>query len=504
MKKSEDISKNYSGEVIAKNTVYNLFGYGIPMLFALAIIPLLIKGLGEERFGILSLAWVVIGYFSFFDLGIGRALTKIIAEKIGTNKTEEVPGIFWTSFFLMLGVSVLGALIVFLFAPELVHKIFKISKGLQDETLKTFYILTLSIPIVTTTAGIRGTLEAYQKFGIINVIRTFLGVFSFLGPLLCLIFTNDLYYIVLFLVVIRIMVWILYITQCFKLNRDIKSKIYFDSRLVKPILKLSGWMTVSNFIVPLIVYMDRFLIGALVSATAIAYYATPYEVISKLLIIPSALTGVLFPMFSASYLNNPSFTKQVSLKAVKYIFFLLYPIVLLIITFAHEGLGLWLGKNFAENSSFILQLLAAGVLINSISYIPFAFLEGIGRPDITAKIQLIEFPLYLFAMWFAIKQAGINGAALVWFLRMVIDALILFLFAKRIISSHFEFKFKLSYLFIFSLIAASFFPVLISATVLKFILVLIVLLIFSIISWKFFLSENEKMFLISCIKIFNL
>ncbi|MCK9209496.1 MAG: flippase [Ignavibacteriaceae bacterium] len=500
MEESENSNITYSGKSIAKNTVYNLFGYGIPMVFALAIIPLLIKGLGEERFGILSLAWVVIGYFSFFDLGIGRALTKIIAEKIGTNKTEEVPGIFWTSFFLMLGVSVLGALVVFLFAPELVHKIFKISKGLQAETLKTFYILTLSIPIVTTTAGIRGTLEAYQKFGIINIIRTFLGVFSFLGPLLCLIFTNNLFYIVLFLVIIRIMVWILYITQCFKLNRDIKSKIYFESRLVKPILKLSGWMTVSNFIVPLIVYMDRFLIGALVSATAIAYYATPYEVISKLLIIPSALTGVLFPTFSASYLNNPGFTKQVSLKAIKYIFFLLYPVVLLIITFAHEGLGLWLGKNFAENSSLILQLLAAGVLVNSIAYIPFTFLEGIGRPDITAKIQLIEFPIYLFAMWIAIKQKGINGAAFIWLLRMLIDALILFLFAKKIISIHFEFKFKLSYLIGFLLIIASFFPVVIGSASLKLLLVTIVLITFSFISWKFFLEEEERMFLISRIK----
>lgn len=501
MEESENSNIRYTGKSIAKNTVYNLLGYGIPMGIALVTIPFLIKGFGEERFGILTLAWVVIGYFSFFDLGIGRALTKIVAEKIGSNKTEEIPGIFWTSFFLMLCISVLGALIVFLLAPKLVHTVFEITKGLQIETLKTFYVLTISIPIVTTSAGMRGTLEAYQKFGIINIIRTFLGVFSFLVPLLCLIFTKNLFYVVIFLVVIRIMVWMLYLIQCFNINKDIKRKIYFEAKLIKPIFRLSGWMSVSNFIVPLIVYLDRFLIGALVSATAITYYATPYEVVSKLLIIPSALTGVLFPTFSASYLNNPGFTKRISFKAVKYIFFLLYPIVLLITTFAHEGLSLWLGKNFAENSSLILQLLAAGVLVNSISYIPFTFLEGIGRPDITAKIQLIEFPIYLFAMWFAIKQNGINGAAFVWLLRMLIDALILFLFAKKIISSHFEFKLKLSYLVVFLLIMASFFPVIITSASLKLILVSIVLITFSFISWKFFLEEEEKMFLISQIKI---
>jgi len=503
VKESEGLNTTYSGRLIARNTIYNILGYGIPLIFALVIIPLLLKGLGEERFGILNLALVVVGYFSFFDFGIGRVLTKIIAEKIGLNQTEEIPGIFWTSFLLMSIVSVIGTLVLLLITPTLVYSFFNISKSLQTETLNTFYILALSVPIVTTTAGLRGALEAYQKFGIINIIRTILGVFSFLGPLLCLIFTNSLFWIVLFLIVIRIVVWILYMSQCFKLNIKIKGKLYFESNLVKPILKLGGWMTISNIIVPVIIYLDRFLIGALVSAAAIAYYATPYEVVTKLLLIPGAVAGVLFPTFSASYLNNPDFTKKLSVKAVKYIFLLMYPLILLIITFANEGMGLWLGEKFAENSSLILQLLAAGVLINSIAYIPFTFLQGIGRPDITAKVHLIEFPVYLLAMWIAIKHEGINGAALVFLLRMVIDALVLFLFAKKIISAQFKYHFNISYLFIFLLVVASIFPVLISDTNLKFILVSIILLMFLFISWKFLLLAEEKMFLFSRIKIFS-
>jgi O-antigen/teichoic acid export membrane protein len=500
MEKKENLNINYSGKSIAKNSIYNLFGYGIPLVFAIAIIPPLIKGLGTERFGILSLAWIIIGYFSFFDFGIGRALTKIVAEKIGTNRTEEIPGLFWTSFFLMLFISLLFTIILIILAPSLVYNFFKISKSLQVETLNTLYILALSIPIVTTTAGIRGILEAYQKFGIINIIRIILGVFSFLGPLLCLIFTNSLFWIACFLIIVRIVVWILYMSHCLKLNINLKSKFYFESSLVKPILKLSGWMTVSNFVVPLIVYSDRFLIGALVSAKAIAYYATPYEAVTKLLVIPGALTGVLFPAFSASYLTNPDFTKKISLRAVKYIFILLYPIILLIITFANKGMSLWLGVKFAENSTLILQLLAIGVLFNCLAYIPFAFLQGIGRPDITAKVNLIELPIYLLFMWIAIKYDGINGAAFVWMLRMAIDAIVLFLFAKRHISTHFEFKLKYNYLII--LFVCSIFPVLISVISLKLILLIVIQLAFLFVSWKFLLQEEERMFLVSRIKLF--
>lgn len=497
MKESEKTPHQLSGSLVAKNTFYNLLGYGIPLIFALVIIPFLIKGLGEERFGILSLAWVVIGYFSFFDFGIGKALTKIISEKIGSNKLEEIPKFFWTSILLMLFVSLVGASIVLLMAPTIVFKIFNISSYLQEETLSTFYVLAISIPIVTTSAGLRGLLEAYHRFGVINVIRTFLGVSSFLVPLICLYFTISLYWIVISLIIIRVIVWLLYIYQCFKLNSQLKIKLYFQKNLIKPILKLSSWMTVSNITVPLIVYIDRFLIGALLPAIAIAYYTTPYEVISKLLIIPSAVTGVLFPTFSASYATNPDFTKKISLKAIKYIFLFLYPIILVIIVFSNEGLTLWLGTEFAGKSTLILQLLAAGVLFNSLAYIPFSFLEGIGRPDITAKIQLSELPIYLIAMWIAIKYVGINGAALVWLSRMFIDAALLFFFANKKLGTQFENQINLSSIIILLLLFASFSIVLVGDTILKLGMVMLILLLFTLLLWKYLLAEDEKTFLLS-------
>ena len=360
--------------------------------------------------------------------------------------------------------------------------------------------MALSVPIITTTAGLRGVLEAYQKFGIINIIRTFLGIFSFLGPLLCLIFTNSLFWITLILVVIRCVVWILYLRQCFKLNTTIKNERKIDSSLFKPIFKLSGWMTISNIIVPLISYMDRFLIGSLASAAAITFYATPYEVVTKLLLIPGAVVGVLFPAFSANYSSNPDFTKKLSIKAVKYIFIILYPIVLLIMVFAKEGMNIWLGQKFVENSTVVLQLLAAGVLFNSLAYIPFTFLQGIGRPDITAKINLFELPVYLFAMWFSIKAQGIKGAAIVWLIRMFVDAVLMFVFAKKQIVDHLKYNFKLQHLFILILIATSVFPVLIYDIFLKFILTVIIIVVFSFISWKYILQKEERIFLISRIK----
>ena len=191
------------------------------------------------------------------------------------------------------------------------------------------------------------------------------------------------------------------------------------------------------------------------------------------------------------------------MRAVKYTFIFMFPITLIIVTFAQQGMSLWLGEKFAENSTLILQLLAAGVLFNCIAYIPFSFLQGIGRPDITAKVNLIELPIYVAAMWVAITYNGINGAASVWMTRMAIDALILFYFAKKIVSANYEFKFNFSYLIISLLLITSALPVMMNDVFMKLLLVSLILFIFAIISWKYLLLEEEKTYFFSRIKIFN-
>ena len=78
------------------NIGWNLCGQIAPLIAAVVSIPLLIKGLGIDRFGVVTIAWMLIGYFSLFDLGIGRALTQIISEKLARNEFAVIPSLIWT------------------------------------------------------------------------------------------------------------------------------------------------------------------------------------------------------------------------------------------------------------------------------------------------------------------------------------------------------------------------------------------------------------------------
>ncbi len=486
-----------SGNLLVKNSIYNLLGSISPLIIALFAIPLLVEGLGKEKFGILALAWVVIGYFSLFDFGIGRTLTKIVAENLGVEKFDEIPDLFWTALFLMFVISLIGTLILFLVSPYLVFHFLKISVNLREESLYTFYTLSISIPIVTTTAGLRGVLEAYQKFGIINLFRTLLGVFTFIAPLICIIFTKNLFIIVLVLTIIRFLIWILYYIECLKLDSIRGSVKKIRKHHIKPILKISTWMSVSNLVGPIILYIDRFLIGALISAVAVAYYTTPYEAVTKILIIPGALTGVLFPAISSSYNSNPKFTHRLLTKSIKFVFIIIFPIVFIIIAFAKEGMNLWMGQEFALNSSFILQLFSIGILLNSIAFFPFTFLQSIGRPDITAKIHLIELPIYIFAMWFLIPVYGLIGAGIIWLLRIITDTILQFYFTKRVLINKFNSDFTINIIPILVSALIIIIPVFISGLIIKFVYVATLLLIFCVIVWKKFLEPDEQAIILS-------
>jgi len=485
-----------SGRLLVRNTVWNLIGNGAPMLVAVFSIPILIQGLGKERFGVLTLAWALIGYASLFDLGLGRALTQLVAKKLGAREDSEVPMLVWTSLILMLVLGLAGALVAVLLSPWLVHHALNVPEALQRETLRSFYLLGLSIPVVISTAGLRGVLEAHQRFELINALRIPMSVYSFASPLLVLPFSRSLFPVVAVLVAGRVMGCAAHLWLCLRVAPELRYQIAWHRPAVGPLLRFGGWMTVTNVVSPLMVTLDRFLIGALVSMTAVAYYATPYEVVTKLWLIPAALVPVMFPAFSASFEHNRSRTAVLYRRCVKYIFLALFPLVLLAVGLAQFGLTLWVGADFSQHSFRVLQWLAVGVLFNSLAQVPFALVQGVGRPDITAKLHMAELPFYLLVLWWLISSHGVEGAAIAWTVRVGVDALILFVMAKRSLPGTALVTGRAILVSVAALLSLS--VAAIQHSLLAGVVsVLVAILGFAFVSWFFILSPEERTLAVS-------
>lgn len=489
-----------SGRVLARNTLYSLVGQCAPLLVAIFAIPLLIKGLGTDRFGLLTLAWMVISYFSLFDLGLGRALTQLVAEKLGTGQDKQIPPLVWTSLLLMLVMGLVGALVVGLLSPWLTYKILKIPEALQRETLYSLWLLAVSIPVVTNTAGLRGILEAKQRFDLVSAVRIPMGVLMFLGPLPVLpFFPKNLFAVVAVLVVIRLAVWLAYLLLCFSVMPALRNEVVLEPSAIGPLLRFGSWMTVTNIISPLMVYIDRLLIGTLISITAVAYYTTPFEVVTKISLIPWALVGVLFPAFSTTFLHDRNRTTLLFDRGIRYLFLALFPITLLFVTLAYEGLNLWIGHEFAQNSTLVLQWLAIGVFINSFSYIPFALVQGAGRPDLTAKIHMIELPFYLLTVWWLTSDYGIVGAAIALVLRVMVDALFLFGIAQHLLPSNALNIKRIAAMIGLALLTLALSSLLVGTHV-KILFLSLTLFAFALVTWSLILASEERALLRKGIK----
>ncbi len=485
---SKQVRRNRS---LVRNTLINLIGQGAPLLIAFFTIPLLIQGLGTDRFGILTLAWALMGYFSIFDLGLGRALTQVVAEKLGGEKYHELPATIWTASLLMLGIGLAGSTIVILISPWIVHNALNIPATLQPETLLSFFLLACSIPIVISTAAFRGVLEAHQRFGIVNVVRVCMGLFTFTSPLLVLPFSNSLFAVVIVLIVGRIINWITHIIICLRIVPALTKEISFSKIVFHSLIRFGSWLTVTNIVGPLMISLDRFIIGAFVSMAAVAYYVTPYEMVTKLSIIPSSLVIVLFPNFAITFAQNKDRTKLFYSTGMKYIFITLFPIILTIVTFSHEGILFWLGKEFVQYSTPILQWLAIGVFFNGLAQIPYTLIQGVGRPDLAAKLHLLELPLYLLALWWLLQAYGIVGAAIGWTARSILDAILLFYLAQRLLPMTRQqirhvFSALVLTLVIFALATA------IPTIPLKALFLLLTMFIFPSVVWIFVLSPEER------------
>ena len=491
-----------SRKLLVKNVLYNFLGYGSPLLFAVVLIPPLITSLGDERFGILSIAWMVLGYFSLLDFGIGRSLTKIISEKIALNQAEQIPGLFWTSLFFMLIASFLVSIIILFLIPFLVGSFFKISANIEKEALYTFYALAVSIPIIATTAALRGVLEAYQKFFAINIVRIFLGVFTFLGPIIVLVFINSLFWVIIIMIVIRMIVWMVYLYLCLRINNSIKSDIRINIKSFKPVFKFSVWISIANVVGPIISYSDRIIIGGLISTAAITYYSTPYEIVTKLLLIPGALVGVLFPVFSSSFATAPEKAKSLFAQGVKYIFLIIYPAVFLVVAFAFDGMQIWLGEIFAEKSTIVLQFLSIGILMNSLSLIPNIFFQGTGKPHIPTLLNIVELPFYILGMYLMIINYGIKGAAIFYMSAAIFDAVMMYFLAYKVFGVKFKSLSSVSFLIIFMLML--FVMISIQGVLFKIVLSAVVMFTFVFCVWKFFLTVEEKRIMVTRIRSVNL
>lgn len=417
---------------LARNTVLNLLGLTVPLVVAIVAVPITVRALGVERFGILALAWIVLGYFSLFDLGLGRATTRFAAEALSLGQTDRFARLMWTSIGLQAALGLIGAVVLLAIAPFIVTQLLNVPPALVNEAQLCFVVLAAAVPATLVTAAARGGLEAGQRFDLVNLVAAPSSVLFYVLSALGAIAGLPLPGIVLLLVGNRVAAGVAYLALARRAFPAV-SRIAVDLSVAPSLLTYGGWVSISSVVGPALVYADRFTIGAVLSLAAVAYYAAPFDVITRLLVIPGAMALTLFPAFSAAGHGREERLPGLYGRAMRYVLLAVAPLVLLALLFGDALLRIWLGPDFERESALVFRLLSIGVLINALGFIPYSLLQAIGRADLTAKFHLAELAPFLALVWILTTSFGLVGTALAWVIRIASDSALLLLATSRMV-----------------------------------------------------------------------
>jgi O-antigen/teichoic acid export membrane protein len=418
---------------ISRNILWNTLSSVLPIVAGVVIVPALIHHLGAERFGVLSGVWVLIGYFSIFDLGLGRTLTKAVADQLGAGRHEQIRPIISTTLLIVALSGVAIGFAIMLVSGPIARKVVGHSMVLVAETSSAIVWLSISLPFVLAATALGGLLEAYQRFALLSAVRVPMGALIYLVPLALIPFTTNIGTITAGLALLRVVNMYALLLLSFRVVPSLRGNLFvFRRELVKPLLAFGGWLTVSNIVGPVMVYFDRFMIAGILGSTAIAFYTVPYDVVTRLWVFPTAIQGVLFPALIVLRAQDFARLTNVFVRSSRTTLLILTPALFGTVLFANDGLRLWVGSQFALKSTLVAKILMIGVMFNAMARTPFVFVQSEGRASWAAMVHLIELPIYVLTLWWSLRVAGIEGAAYAWAVRMVIDTVVFYALAVRL------------------------------------------------------------------------
>jgi len=397
------------------------------MFVSLVTVPIFLHLIGNARYGVLALVWLFLGYFGVFDPGITRAAAFHIARLHGPDQGKERESVFWTALLINLTFGVVGGVVLFLVARPVFMSMFKMPESMRVEVMKSLPWMAASIPLSVVGGVIGGALQARIWFGFYNSVRTANAVISQLAPLAVAFWHGpDLAWLIPTVIIARLLG---IIPTSLALIRAMPLGVggRVERSRFKTLFSYGAWVTITNLLSPLLEAADRFLIGSLLDAEAVAFYTVPFNLMNRVAVVPGSLASSLFPKLSR---GSDEESLRLASDAVLALAAVMTPLIVLTIGALPVFMRHWVGIYFAHHAVPVGIVLLVGVWINGLAYIPYGHLQASDRPDIVAKFHAIELIPFLGVLWLGLHYFGLVGAAYAWTLRVAFDAGLLF-FASR-------------------------------------------------------------------------
>lgn len=411
---------------LIKNSILNIAGAAIPAVVAVPAIGFLARALGPELFGMLTLAWALVGYATLFDLGLSRALSQYVARP--TLNEEESKAALGSAAVAVVASGIVLLALFYVVGPSIADHVFKASPQNREDAIQGMQLLGATVPFLLLTLIVQGYLEGSGRFAESNLQKAIGGSLTFLLPALCVMHEASFRAAVFGILLARIASMIIGIIRCNVYEPVWKWNVRIST--MRELAVYGGGIALTNTISPIMGYLDRFFLSSLHGAQHVSQYTGAAELVSRLSIVPVAISRALFPQLVATTARETGNKRLVS-SARMYTAVSCVPVGIVVFLFAKEILTLWLGNELAKNAGPVLQVLVIGFVFNAFAQIPFSTIQARGQSYLTAKIQLAEVVPYLLLLVWLSQVYGAIGAAIAWTVRIGFDLVIMEYFSRK-------------------------------------------------------------------------
>lgn len=415
-----------SGGGIVRNYGVNILGAILPLLIGLITIPIYVHAVGDERYGVISIVWLLLGYAGFLDLGLARASENALA-RASLEDPSERSKVIVTSFSLNLILGFLGAGIMYASAAIVLERVLNITPSIHAEVWSAVPWIAVLLPAALVSGLISGSLESRERFASANLISVLSTSIGQVTPVICAtVVSNKLDYVIPTAVLTRLFCIVAALIYVYRCERPLAAR-HFDRHTARELLRYGGWVTVSSIISPMLVSLDQFVVGWRTGVANVTFYAVPMTLISRSQVFAAAMAKTIFPRLSRYDLDQASLLAEQSTNFLALAFAIVCGPAIFLVT---PAISLWIGADFAAKAAPVAQILLLGAWINGVAFIPFGFLQARGMPDVTAKFHLLESVPYVLVLVLLCTHFGLLGAAIAWTLRVAVDAVLMFWAAK--------------------------------------------------------------------------
>lgn len=409
---------------VRANSAYQLLTQLSLLALGVLTAPYYYSALGDEGYGLVVLVGLTGGYLSFFELGLGQAAVRLLAESMGGRDDRRASAVIGTAATSSLALGGFGASLLVALSPFL-PRLLSVAETGTDIARRAFAIGALSLFASVQTSVASAPLRALERFDLVSRISLWAALAQALTAVLVLRLGGSLEAFLLTAVAVQFSTLLVY--------RQVAAKVFppaatpsWSRSEVRALTRFGGPVTVSQVAAPVLVHSEKFVIGALLGVAQLPYYSIPFSLVWTMTGVPASLGSVMFSRFARMTASGAAEeSRQLAARVTRFTFAALLPAALFLIIHAEAILAVWMGAAFSGTAASSLRILALAMLVNLAAWPTYQLLQASGRPDVPAKLHVIEvvghLPLCILLVW----HSGITGAALAWLTRVGFDTLAL-------------------------------------------------------------------------------